>query len=382
MDRKLLFTSEAVSEGHPDKVCDQISDAILDECLKVDKGSRVACEVMIGENVLIINGEITCKKEVDYVLIAKKVLKNIGYNSAEDGFDTDNAKYHVLVKKQSFDIANAVNKEDMGAGDQGIMFGYAINETSSYMPLAIKVANDLLKRASKLRKKGKFKFARPDMKSQVTIEQGKDKKIKVVLLSIQHTPDYNEKEFKEYIKKEIVEPTLLENGLVNKDYELIINPSGRFVIGGPLGDVGLTGRKIIVDTYGGRAHHGGGAFSGKDPTKVDRTAAYYCRYVAKNIVASGIANECEIQVSYAIGLSRPLSIDVNAFNTSKYKDEEIVKMVKTLFDFRPKAMIESLDLLNMQYLPLASYGHFGREELNLSFEKLDKVSEIREYFKG
>ncbi len=381
MKEKTIFTSEAVSEGHPDKVCDQISDAILTECLKVDKDAHVACEVMIGENKVVIGGEITSKANVDYASVAKKVLKEIGYNSYEDGFDSDNAAYEILIKQQSADIFNAVNKEEIGAGDQGIIFGYAVNETKNYMPLTLEIANKILLLATKKRKTGEFKWAKPDMKSQVSIEYGKKNKVDTVLVSIQHSDDFNEDEFRKYIKEEIVEEVLDEYDLVKDNYRLIINPSGRFVIGGPRGDFGLTGRKIIVDTYGGRGHHGGGAFSGKDPTKVDRSAAYYTRYVAKNIVASGIADECEIQIAYAIGMSEPVAINVNTFSTGKYDDLELVEMIKKVFNFKPGNIIKELNLLNVNYRECARGGHFGREDIDLPYERLNKISDIKEYFK-
>jgi len=380
MEKGKVFTSEAVSEGHPDKVCDQISDAILTECLKKDKGAHVACEVMIGENKVIIGGEVTMKGNVDYVSVAKKVLKEIGYNSYEDGFDSDRASYEILIKEQSSDIFNAVNKEDIGAGDQGIIFGYACDETKNYMPLTLEIANKILLLATRKRKSGEFKWAKPDMKSQVSIEYGDKNKIDTILVSIQHSEDFIESEFRRYIKEEIVEEVLKEYDLIKENYRLIINPSGRFVIGGPRGDFGLTGRKIIVDTYGGRGHHGGGAFSGKDPTKVDRSAAYYCRYVAKNIVASGIASECEIQVAYAIGLSEPVAVNVFTYGTSKVEDLKICDMVKEMFDFRPGNLIKELDLLKINYRECARGGHFGREDLDLPYERLDKVEKIKKYF--
>lgn len=379
MKKGIVFTSEAVSEGHPDKVCDQISDAILTRCLEIDKNAHVACEVMIGENKVIIGGEITMNGSVDYVSIAKSVLKEIGYNSYEDGFDSDSASYEILVKKQSSDIFNAVSKEEIGAGDQGIIFGYAVNETKNYMPLTIEIANKILLLATKKRKSGEFEWARPDMKSQVSIEYGDKNRVDTVLVSIQHSADFNEEKFKKYIKEEIVEQVLKEYDLIKDDYKLIINPSGRFVIGGPVGDFGLTGRKIIVDTYGGRGHHGGGAFSGKDPTKVDRSAAYYCRYVAKNIVASGVADECEIQVAYAIGLSEPVAINVNTFGSGKVSDNELCVMVKKIFDFKPGNIIKQLDLLNVNYRECARGGHFGKENIDLPYERLDKVKDIKEY---
>lgn len=380
MEKGKIFTSEAVSEGHPDKICDQISDAILTECLKIDKGAHVACEVMIGANKVVIGGEITMNGDVDYVSIAKGVLKNIGYNSEEDGFDSDNASYEIIIKEQSKDIYDAVNKKELGAGDQGIIFGYACDETKNYMPLTLEIANKILLKATEKRKSGEFKWAKPDMKSQVSIEYGKKNRVDTILVSIQHGEDYKEEEFRNYIKKEIVEEVLKEYDLIKDNYRLIINPSGRFVIGGPRGDFGLTGRKIIVDTYGGRARHGGGAFSGKDSSKVDRSAAYYCRYVAKNIVASGIAKECEVQVAYAIGMSEPVSFNVSTYGSGKYDDCKICKMVEELFDFRPGNIIEEMDLLNIDYRKCASGGHFGKEDVELPYERLDKVDKIKAYF--
>ena len=357
-----------------------ISYAILTECLKVDKQAHVACEVMIGESKVVIGGEITMNGNVDYVGVAKEVLKNIGYNSIDDGFDSENAVYEILIKEQSSDIFNAVNKEEIGAGDQGIIFGYAVNETKNYMPLTLEIANKILLLATKKRKNGEFKWAKPDMKSQVSIEYGDKNKLDTVLVSIQHSSDFNEEEFRKYIKKEIVEEVLKEYDLIINDYKLIINPSGRFVIGGPRGDFGLTGRKIIVDTYGGRGHHGGGAFSGKDPTKVDRSAAYYARYVAKNIVASGLTSECEVQVAYAIGMCEPVSLNVFTYGSSKVSDLELCKMVKEIFDFRPGNIIKELNLLNINYQELARNGHFGKENMDLSYERTDRINEIKEYF--
>ena len=380
MEKGKVFTSEAVSEGHPDKVCDQISDAILTECLRKDKNAHVACETMVGEDKLIIGGEITMNGNVDYVDVAKKVLKDIGYTSHEIGFDTDNASYEVLIKKQSSDIFNAVNKKEIGAGDQGIIFGYAVDETKNYMPLTLEIASKILIKATEKRKLGEFKWARPDMKSQVSVEYGDKNRIDTVLVSVQHDSDFNEEEFRKYIKENIVEEVLKEYDVIKDNYRLIVNPSGRFVIGGPRGDFGLTGRKIIVDTYGGRGHHGGGAFSGKDPTKVDRSAAYYCRYVAKNIVASGLAKECEVQVAYAIGMSVPVSLNVFTYGTSKVSDLEICKMIKDVFDFRPGHIISNLKLLDLNYRELARNGHFGKENMDLPYERLDKVDEIKKYF--
>jgi S-adenosylmethionine synthetase len=384
MEKGKIFTSEAVSEGHPDKVCDQISDAILKECLRQDKSSHVACEVLISSNNLVIAGEITTSAKVNYEEVARNVLKDIGYINTEDGFDFENAKIDVIIKEQSSDINTAVsNGEEQGAGDQGIIFGYACNETKNYMPLTIEIAQAILKLAAIKRKSGEFKWAKPDMKSQVSIKYG-DEEVKnsvdTIVVSVQHDANFNEEEFKKYIKEEIVDVVLNDYDLDSSNYTLLINPSGRFVIGGPLGDVGLTGRKIIVDTYGGRGHHGGGAFSGKDPSKVDRSAAYYCRYVAKNIVASGLAKECEIQVSYAIGKSELVSLNVFTYGTGVFEDETLIEMVKNVFDFRPYAMINNLKMLDLDYYAVSKYGHFGRDDLDLSYEKLDAVEKINKYF--
>ena len=381
MEKGKVFTSEAVSEGHPDKVCDQISDAILTECLRQDKNSHVACEVLISSNNLVIAGEISTSAKVNYEEVARKVLKDIGYSNASDGFDFENAKIDVIIKEQSSDINNAVsNGVDQGAGDQGIIFGYACNETKNYMPLTIEIAHEILKLAALKRKSGEFKWAKPDMKSQVSIEYGDEKeknKVDTVVVSVQHDANFNEDEFKKYIKEEIVEAVLSNYDLDTSDYTLLINPSGRFVIGGPLGDVGLTGRKIIVDTYGGRGHHGGGAFSGKDPSKVDRSAAYYCRYVAKNIVASGLAKECEIQVSYAIGKSELVSLNVFTYGTGVFDDETLIEMVKKVFDFRPYSMIKNLNMLELDYYSVSKYGHFGRNDIDLPWERCDRVEELK-----
>ena len=384
MEKGKIFTSEAVSEGHPDKVCDQISDAIVEACLKEDKTSHVACETLISSDRVVIAGEISTLANVDYKQIAKDVLKDIGYINKEDGFDYENAKYEVIVKQQSSDINNAVNHGvNQGAGDQGIIFGYACNETKNYMPLTLEIAQEILKLASKKRKSGEFKWAKPDMKSQVSIEYGDDKtknRVDTIVVSCQHSADFNEKEFKDYIKNKIVEPILNKYDLIHDNYTLLINPSGRFVIGGPLGDVGLTGRKIIVDTYGGRGHHGGGAVSGKDPSKVDRSSADDCTYVAENIVASGLASECEIQVSYAIGKADPVSINVFTYGTGIVDDETLIDMVKYVFDFRPYMMIKKLHMLDLDFYGVSKYGHFGRSDLKLSYEKLDAVKKIKEYF--
>lgn len=385
---KLLFTSESVSEGHPDKVCDQISDAILDACLKVDPYAHVACECFITTEHLVIGGEITVAKPVDYEAIARDVLRKIGYTSPELGIGADTCRIDVLIKTQSPDIAQGVNRgsiEQQGAGDQGIMFGYACSESEGYMPLALVVAHKLVRVATLLRKEGKFKYARPDMKSQVTVDytDSNNLRIETVLMSVQHDPDVDMNEFTQFIKNEIMIPVVKSFGL-NDDFNVLINPTGRFVVGGPMGDTGLTGRKIIVDTYGGVACHGGGCFSGKDPSKVDRSAAYVARYIAKNLVASGIAKRMEIQLSYAIGVAEPLSIAVSTFGTSLYSNEYILSMIKAIFDCRPGSIIKNFHLLEptFHYEDLASYGHFGRPDLDLPWEKLDKVNEIQNYLKA
>ena len=380
---KILFTSESVSEGHPDKVCDQISDSILDCALQQDKNARVACEVLATGNTIIIAGEITTKAHIDYESIVKDVLKRVGYDREELGTDYHTVKIINLVQHQSPDIDMGVSKatpEEQGAGDQGIMFGYATDETEGYMPLAISIAHKLVRTASNLRKDGSFKGSRPDMKSQVTIDYTDSKHIKVdtVLMSCSHDPDVNLDEFKEYIHKNIMQAVVASYGL-NTDFKYFINPTGRFVIGGPAGDTGLTGRKIIVDTYGGTAEHGGGAFSGKDPSKVDRSAAYYCRYIAKNLVAAGVANRLQVQVSYGIGLPNPLSIAVKTYHTAKYSDEKILEVIKKVFDLRPGMIIKNFKLNEptWKYSDVANYGHLGRPDLDIPWEKLDKVEEIK-----
>ena len=368
--QKNLFTSEAVSIGHPDHVCDMISDSILDACLKQDKNARVACETMAKDKHIILAGEMSTTAPIDVEQIVKDTIKKIGYTYTPIVLN--------LLSKQSPDIAQGVDIG--GAGDQGIMFGYANCETPQYMPLAITVAHDLIKLATQLRQEGKFLYAKPDMKSQVTLEynQGEKTKINTILMSIQHAEDYNEKEFKEFIKKEIMEKIAQKYNL-NTDFKILINPTGKFVIGGPEGDAGLTGRKIIVDTYGGYAPHGGGAFSGKDPTKVDRSAAYMARYLAKNIVASGIATQCLIQLSYAIGIAQPISIYIDCKGTNKVEENEIIKAIYNNFDLSPKGIIDSLQLKNAIYTETCNGGHFGRKYLDkenkieCTWEKLDKV---------
>lgn len=377
---KNLFTSESVSEGHPDKLCDQISDAILDECLRQDKYSRVACECFATTNLLVIGGEITTNAKVDYEAVARDVMRRIGYTAEDLGIDADTCEIKVVMDTQSSDIALGTNVEVGGAGDQGIMFGYATNETETYMPLPISMAHELVRYASELRHNGTFKHARPDMKSQVTIDYTDENnpKVDTILMSIQHDPDFNEEEFKTFIKEKIMKEVVRKHHM-NEDYKVFINPTGRFVIGGPHGDTGLTGRKIIVDTYGGMARHGGGAFSGKDPSKVDRSAAYITRYIAKNIVAAGLCDCIEIQLSYAIGVKDPTSVHVDTYGTGKVADEVILDAIKKEFDLTPQGIINTLDLLNPIYGPTAAYGHFGRTDVEFPWEKLNKVEDLKKY---
>lgn len=377
---KNLFTSESVSEGHPDKLCDQISDAILDECLRQDKYSRVACECFATTNLLVIGGEITTNAKVDYEAVARDVMRRIGYAAEDLGIDADTCEIKVVMDTQSSDIALGTNVEVGGAGDQGIMFGYATNETETYMPLPISMAHELVRYASELRHNGTFKHARPDMKSQVTIDYTDENnpKVDTILMSIQHDPDFNEEEFKTFIKEKIMKEVVRKHHM-NEDYKVFINPTGRFVIGGPHGDTGLTGRKIIVDTYGGMARHGGGAFSGKDPSKVDRSAAYITRYIAKNIVAAGLCDRIEIQLSYAIGVKDPTSVHVDTYGTGKVADEVILDAIKKEFDLTPQGIINTLDLLNPIYGPTAAYGHFGRTDVEFPWEKLNKVEDLKKY---
>lgn len=370
MKKRNLFTSEAVSIGHPDHVCDMISDCVLDACLKEDKNARVACETMAKDEFIVLSGEISTTASINVEQIAKDTIKRIGY--------TYTPRVLNLLSKQSPDIAQGV--DNGGAGDQGIMFGYANTETPEYMPLAITMAHDLIKLATNLREEGKFLFSGPDMKSQVTLEyvEGEKTKIDTILMSIQHTEDYQEEEFKKFIKNEIM-IKVAEKYHLNTDFKVLINPTGKFVIGGPEGDAGLTGRKIIVDTYGGYAPHGGGAFSGKDPTKVDRSAAYMARYLAKNIVASGIAKECLIQLSYAIGVAQPISIYVDCKGTNKVEEEKIIQAIYEHFDLSPKGIIEQLQLCNPVYAETCNGGHFGRKYLDkekkieCTWEKVDQV---------
>ncbi|PJO44763.1 methionine adenosyltransferase [Lysinibacillus xylanilyticus] len=383
MSEKVLFTSESVSEGHPDKIADQISDAVLDAALSQDPLSRVACEVFTTTNTVIVGGEITTKAELDIEKVARDTLIGIGYTDDKFGIDGHNCNVQVLVHTQSPDIAMGVDAssdtKEVGAGDQGIMFGFATNETENYMPLAIEMAHMLVKRATEQRKNGQFKWARPDMKSQVTIDytDSMQPKIDTVLMSIQHDDDFDRVEFIDYVTENVIKAVAKQFGM-NEDFRILINPTGRFVVGGPHGDAGLTGRKIIVDTYGGAARHGGGAFSGKDSTKVDRSAAYAARYVAKNIVAAGLADKCEIQLSYAIGVSEPISIALETFGTEKVAKEEILKAIRQLFDLTPNGIINMLNLRKPQYQQVAAYGHFGRSDVNVTWEKTDKVSELEQ----
>jgi S-adenosylmethionine synthetase len=381
MQNEYLFTSESVSEGHPDKIADQISDAILDAMLAQDVGARVACETFVKTGMVMIGGEVTTTAWVDAEQIARGVIKDIGYNSSAMGFDWESCAVITAIGKQSPDIAQGVDRqhpEEQGAGDQGIMFGYATNETETLMPAPIFYAHRLMQRQAKVRKDGTLPWLRPDAKSQVTFRyvNGKPVSVDTVVLSTQHAPEIAQSDLIEAVIEEIIKPTLPGNWL-NKETKYLVNPTGRFVIGGPLGDCGLTGRKIIVDTYGGMSRHGGGCFSGKDPSKVDRSAAYACRYVAKNLVAAGIADRCEIQISYAIGVAEPISIYVDTFGTGKVADEEIIKLIREHFDLRPYGIIKMLDLVKPIYRQTATYGHFGREDLNVSWEKTDKAETLR-----
>ncbi|MCB2181145.1 MAG: methionine adenosyltransferase [Desulfobulbaceae bacterium] len=378
-----LFTSESVSEGHPDKVADQISDAVLDAILTQDKNSRVACETMVNTGMAIVSGEITTTAWVDIPQIVRDTIKEIGYNSSEMGFDFQSCAVLTSIDKQSADIAVGVNEGsgldlDQGAGDQGLMFGYACNETKVLMPMPITYAHRLTKRQAEVRKTGRLPWLRPDAKSQVTIEYEDNfpKRIEAVVLSTQHDAIVDYEDLKEGVMEEIIKPVLPEV-MIDSKTKFFINPTGRFVIGGPVGDCGVTGRKIIVDTYGGMGSHGGGAFSGKDPSKVDRSSSYMGRYVAKNLVAAGLADKLEIQVAYAIGISKPLSININTFGTGKISEQRIKELVVEHFDLRPKAIIQQLDLLRPIYHKTASYGHFGRERAEFTWEKVDRAEELR-----
>jgi S-adenosylmethionine synthetase len=382
MATNYLFTSESVSEGHPDKVADQISDAVVDAIFTQDPKARVACETLVNTGMVILSGEITTKAWVDYTEIARQTIKRIGYNSSDMGFDYATCAVLISLDKQSADIAMGVDESEgheQGAGDQGLMFGYASNETDVLMPAPITYAHRLVKRQAEVRKNGSLPWLRPDAKSQVTFryEDNKPVAIDAVVLSTQHNPEVTQQALKEAVMDEIIKPVLPEEWL-NKDTRFFINPTGKFVIGGPVGDCGLTGRKIIVDSYGGMARHGGGAFSGKDPSKVDRSAAYASRYVAKNIVAAGLADRCEIQVSYAIGVAEPTSISVDTFGTGKIADSRITELVREHFDLRPKGLITMLNLLRPIYSATAAYGHFGREEDDFTWERTDKAEALRD----
>jgi len=389
---KLMFTSESVTEGHPDKICDQVSDAVLDACLEQDPRSRVACETAVKTGYVMLLGEITTHAHINYDELVRKTINEIGYDSSEKGFDGSSCGVLVAIAKQSGDIAMGVDKaleakagemteaelEAIGAGDQGMMFGYACNETPTLMPMPIYLAHKLARKQSELRKSGAIKWLRPDAKSQVTIEysNGQPKRIDTVLISTQHAPEISQNELIEVVTEELIMKTLPEN-LVDRNLKVYVNPTGRFVVGGPMGDAGLTGRKIIVDTYGGMGRHGGGAFSGKDPTKVDRSAAYAARYVAKNIVAAGIADRVEVQVAYAIGVAHPLSVNVETFGTAKIADEKIAALITEYFDLRPGAIIRDLDLRKPIYRQTAAYGHFGRDDIEFPWEKTDKAVALK-----
>tara|TARA_B110000858_G_scaffold17319_1_gene17490 strand:+ start:27792 stop:28952 length:1161 start_codon:yes stop_codon:yes gene_type:complete len=381
MAESTLFTSESVSEGHPDKMADQISDAILDALLEQDKGARVACETMIKTGMVVVAGEITTEAYVDIEDIVRGVVNDIGYNNSESGFDSNTCAVLNGIGKQSPDIAMGVDDSadhEQGAGDQGLMFGYATNETDVLMPAPITFSHLLVKRQAEVRKNGTLPWLQPDAKSQITFryEDGKPVAIDAVVLSTQHKEEISLKNLQEAVMEEIIKPVLPE-AWINADTKYFINPTGRFVIGGPHGDCGLTGRKIIVDTYGGMARHGGGAFSGKDPSKVDRSAAYAARYVAKNLVAAGIAERCEIQLSYAIGVAEPTSISVETFGTHKISNGKIVELIREHFELRPKGLIKMLDLIKPIYKDTAAYGHFGRDDLDLSWEKTDKADALK-----
>ena len=392
---KLLFTSESVTEGHPDKICDQISDAVLDALMEQDPMSRVACETSITTGLVLVMGEITTKAYVDIQKIVRETIREIGYDRAKYGFDCDTCGVITAIDEQSADIAMGVDKaleakehlmsdddiEAIGAGDQGMMFGFATNETPEYMPYPISLAHKLARQLTKVRKDGTLPYLRPDGKSQVSVEydeNGKPLRLEAVVLSTQHDPDVSQERIHEDVKKYVFDP-ILPKELLDADTKYFINPTGRFVIGGPHGDAGLTGRKIIVDTYGGYARHGGGAFSGKDCTKVDRSAAYAARYAAKNIVAAGLAEKCEIQLSYAIGVAQPTSVMVDTFGTGRLSDEKLVEIIRENFDLRPAGIIKMLDLRRPIYKQTAAYGHFGRDDLDLPWEKLDKVDALKAY---
>ncbi len=387
---KLFFTSESVTEGHPDKMCDQISDAVLDAIIAKDPNARVACETAITTGLVCVMGEITTNTYVDIAEIARQTIKDIGYTRAKYGFDYETCGVIVSIKEQSPDIAMGVNKAleaktgqmtnnlDIGAGDQGMMIGFACNETPELMPMSISLAHRLCRQLADVRKTGAIEYLRPDGKSQVTVEYsyGKPKRVDTIVISTQHSPDVHQDEIRADIIAEVIRP-IVPPEMIDDDTKIYINPTGRFVTGGPMGDAGLTGRKIIVDTYGGVARHGGGAFSGKDPTKVDRSAAYMARYIAKNIVAAGLADRIELQVSYAIGVARPLSLNVETFGTAKISDDKIIELINEHFDLRPAAIIRDLNLRRPIYRPTAAYGHFGRDDIDAPWEKTDKADLLR-----
>ena len=388
---KRLITSESVTEGHPDKVCDRISDAILDECLRQDKNSRVACETVTSTGLVLVVGELTTTAYAPIEQIARETIKEIGYDDPKIGFDYSNVAVLTSLIEQSPDIAQGVNSaqefkntnekyDQIGAGDQGIIFGYADNETEEYLPVSVTYAHKLAIKLTEVRKEGILSYLRPDGKTQVTVEYDDDKLVRIdsIVVSAQHTEDVSLEKIREDIIKYVIDEVIDEK-LIDKNTKIFVNPTGKFVIGGPKGDSGLTGRKIIVDAYGGYSKSGGGAFSGKDPTKVDRSAAYMARYAAKNMVAAGLADKLEIGISYAIGVAHPLSIYVDSFGTGKYDDEKLLEIVKENFDFRPQAIIDYLDLLRPIYKETSSYGHFGRDNENFTWEKLDKVEELKKY---
>jgi S-adenosylmethionine synthetase len=388
----VMFTSESVSEGHPDKMCDQISDAVLDACLEQDPRSRVACETAVKTGYVMLLGEITTNAVFNYDELVRKVINEIGYDDSAKGFDGSSCGVLVAIAKQSGDIAMGVDKaleakdgsmteaevEAIGAGDQGMMFGFACNETETLMPLPIYLAHKLIRRQSEVRRNGTLPWLRPDAKSQVTVEYafGKPKRIDTVLISTQHAAEISQEDIRKSVIEHIINP-ILPKELVDGDLKIYVNPTGRFVVGGPMGDAGLTGRKIIVDTYGGMGRHGGGAFSGKDPTKVDRSAAYAARYVAKNVVAAGLADRVEVQVSYAIGVAHPLSVNVETFGTAKIADEKIAALINDYFDLRPGAILRDLDLRKPIYRKTAAYGHFGRDDIELPWERTDKAAALK-----
>ena len=384
MAKTSLFTSESVSEGHPDKVADQISDSIVDAIFNEDRSARIACETMINTGMVVLSGEITTSANIDYETVARDTIREIGYTSDEIGFDSDNCEVLISIDKQSPDIAQGVNEGqgmdlDQGAGDQGLMFGYACDETDVLMPCPITYAHLLVKKQADIRKSGALEWLRPDAKSQVTVvyENETPVSIDTIVLSTQHDPEIEHEEIEKAVINEIIKPVLPEN-MINNETRFLVNPTGRFVIGGPVGDCGLTGRKIIVDTYGGMSRHGGGAFSGKDPSKVDRSAAYAARYVAKNVVAAGLAKRCEIQVSYAIGVAEPTSINIETFGTSTVDHEKLIIAIRKNFDLRPKGIIKMLDLLRPIYQKTAAYGHFGRSDIDLPWEKTDKAQVLKQ----